>query len=261
MGKLALWGAVAGGAKGYQKELANREKREATAIDEARQARFAKMKMEHDEALAARGEQHDKDMAGLKSDYTIKEIGARGESQQEVDQSRIGATTESQLEVLDARNEHDASEGALDRASREKIAELGRSKPTAAAIEAARRYKPGKTKTTRLNPDTGMEEIYEVPSLFDKESNLTYEQHGTDFYLPGAVPSREEIAARRAAEDQYASMSQQERATWNRNPENIRVASPENIQKLYDNPDRVAEFYDKFKFIPGRLMQVLSARP
>jgi len=224
MGKLALWGAVAGGAKGYQKELANREKREAADLDEARQARFAKMKMEHDEKLAGRSEEHDKNMAGLKSDYTIAEIGARGEVQQAVDQSRIGATTESQLGVQDDRQEFDAEQNKLDRESREKIAKIARS-PNASA--AAKRFQ-AKTLTVTEAQAKGMPIEQDTPAVFDTKAGKWYVQQGSMLLYPG-----------------------------DEEPE--RPAPSQAIDALYKNPGHLSAFYDKYGYAPTDMLEILNA--
>lgn len=256
MGKLAMWGAVAGGAEGYQTELANREKRDAAKIDEARQERFAKMKMAHDESMAGRSERHDQKMAGLTSKYAKEEIGARGEVQQAVDTNRIAAQAEDATALQDDRQAHEVSENSLDRASREAIAALSKSQPSAAAIEAAKRFKSKMMKTTRMNPDTGMEEEVDTPGLFDETSKLHYAQKGSSFYLPGDVPSDEEIAERKANEDQYAALASEGRQAEYDGPA---VATQEKLQLLYSNPDRIADFYDKYKFIPSGIIAALAA--
>ena len=256
MGKLAMWGAVAGGAQGYQKELANREKRDAAKIDEQREARFAKMKMGHDEAMASRSEAHDKNMAGLKNDYTIQEIGARGEAQKEVDASRIGEQGEVSSTLQDDAQAHKTEENVLDRESRERIAALSRTGPSAAAIEAAKRFAPKMMKTTRMNPDTNMEEETDAPGLYDKESGLHYAQKGTDFYLPGDTPSEEDIAMRKMNENKYAALASEGREDEYDGPP---VATQEKVALLYENPDKIADFYDKYKFIPSGIIASLAA--
>ena len=224
MGKLALWGAVAGGAKGYQKELANREKRETADIDEARQARFAKMKMEHDEAMAARGEKHDQDMAGLKSDYTLKEIGARGESQQEIDQARIGATTESQLGVQDDRQEFDEEQNRLDRLSREKIAKLSR---TGAATAASKRFQPKIITVAEASEFPGLKNEVDQPAVYDTQAGKWYIQKGDKLLLPG-----------------------------NDAPET--KAPNKAVDALYKDPSLMPAFQAKYGYIPADVLEILN---
>lgn len=222
MGKLAMWGAVAGGAEGYQTELANREKREAAAIDEQRQERLLKMQQAHSEKMAGRREEHEKALQKTRGEQAVTQIGAQGENQLAV----VDATMGGRGELQDDQQAFLTIENQLDRESREKIAAASRS---AAAIKAAKRFEAKILSVGEAN-EYGIKIETDAPGVYDKESGTWFLQKGDKLVLPESTPP----------EGGYARANQT------------------HVDNLYKNPDRVLEFVSKFGYAPIGVLSLLN---
>ncbi len=228
MGKLALYGAIAGGAEGAQTHLSNIEKTKAADADAARKERLQKLKMAHDERLAGRREKHEMKMEELKQTgrETLESMSGTNKLDVEfIRQEYAGERLGSQLE-------HDASEGALDRASREKIAKIDAAASSRSARNALKRYSMKTLKRGEQHPDyPGLVVETDTPVIEDPVTGSVYIPKADKLYL------------------------------WdqdNPSPEPKANANQRHVDALLKNPAMADQFYNKFGYLPRDFLYVLN---
>lgn len=226
MGSLAMWGAVAGGAEGVSGEITRRQEAEATAeaarIDQAREERMMKLRQAHEEKMAGRREEHEKSLE------TQRQGGREALAEMDYEKALDVETIRNVYagERQGAKIESDESEGALDRSSRERIARIQAAGSSAGARRALSRYE-ARVLTVSEAQEYGLPIEKDTPAVFDKLGAQWYVQEGDKLRFPG----EEEKAIR---------------------------ANPRAVQALYAAPERAAEFYQKYKYLPIDYLGVIN---
>lgn len=233
MGKLALWGAVAGGAEEVKENIKEQQaaaaEAEKASIDHARE-----MAMER---LRQRGQ---KDVVGMQQEGATQRTGMQIEGQRDVQElagsqamERVEAEGGIRTELQDDEQAFQAEQAQLDRESSERIARYTSGVSSAAAKAARERFKPKVLTVTEANeqfPQLQVEQ--DTPAIYDEFSATWYLQQG-DRYIPAGRESGQVARAPQKA-----------------------------IEHLFKNPQLATEFVKPrdqggYGYLPLGFMQVL----
>jgi hypothetical protein len=163
MGTLATWGAIAGGAKGFAEGVEKDQEIKQHKLDQEREERLMQMRMKHDESMATTRFDREKEMQT--AEWGQEEKMTEAERNWKASQETGKQTFEGQ-------------QGALDRASREKIANIeadAREKTSKASSK--NKWTSGTRKIQGVNED-GMPIEKTVQTMTSPTSNITYVQKG-----------------------------------------------------------------------------------
>lgn len=235
MGKLALWGAVSGGAEAAGEHIKEKETREAEAaaadIDHKREMALERLRqrsatertgMQQTGATERTGMQIDaqRDIAGLEQEGAMSRVEREGEIRSDLQSSEQAWMAE---------------ENQLDRESRERIARYTSGVSSAAARAARERFKPKILTVTEANeqyPGLSMEK--DTPAIYDEMAGTWYIQQGDKYVLPDTKPAQ------------------------------IARAPQAAVQHLFENPQLATEFIKPrdqggYGYLPLGFMQALRA--
>lgn len=217
MGSLAKWGAVAGAAKGWNEGSIRQEEQKQKSLDQEREERLATLANDRLVARENTNRAHETNMEGIKTENA----GLLQESKNEFTKSEREAT--SQVAV---------SEGALDRQSREKVAQIGQDGQTARtkADKNSWQYKM-QPAVTKQNPDGTISTEPGGLLITDRVSNISYVQKD------GMFREAESSTPARPAKDRAGAE-----------------------KMLLDNPsfERGRQFAKKFGYLPLEWFHVLE---
>lgn len=158
MGSFANLGALAGAASGWNEGSKAAEAKQQHKLDQEREERLIQMK--NDMLVAREGTQQ-------KHEVSQKELGHAQAVEMQESKDQFSTSEREQ------RQEFDASEGQLDRESREDIA----SETRAASKTRDRKFKTGRTPDVeRQNEDGSWETVPGVPTIVWPINQVTYEQ-------------------------------------------------------------------------------------
>lgn len=226
MGKLAMWGAVAGAGKGLHEVSTERQKAEIRAgeskIDHERNMaieRFRATKAEELESQRQEGAT-DRTNIGAETDITTTEMQVGGA------QTRTETTTDAAADRQNDQQAFQMEESSLDRASAERIASLRASASSASIRAALERFEP-KVLTVQEAAQYGMTNDVDTPAVYDKQEGRWYVQEGNRYILPG-TPA-----------------------------ESIRRAPTEAENHLFSNPGNANSFLSTYSYLPMGFLNVL----
>lgn len=223
MGKLAMWGAVAGGAEGWQQNIERKLASEAAAIDAAREERITKLKHKQTTELESMRQEGatgrtEMEITGRKE---IEDI--RGWNQEQ----GIVLRANYQMQEAGAGREFEAEQRQLDRESRERIAKIQSGARSSGAKKALERFEPRVLSTSEAN-EYGIAIETDTPAIYDKAQGKWYLQQGDRLVLPG-TPS-----------------------------ERIARAPREAVKALLANPGRADIFQNEYGYLPIDYLGVLN---
>jgi hypothetical protein len=183
MGMMALAGAIGGLGAGMEKNVEHNREVEKMDLEEAREMRLRQFEAEQADKRQTAGFKHEEGMQE-KGFGQQKELQKGGFAHEEGMQEKGFGQ---QKELQKGSQEFTGSEGAKDRASREKIAGISAAARAGAASRsaAAKRWESKVVKSTTMD-EKGLPIENEVISMVDKNSGRSYVQDGTKFFLQGS---------------------------------------------------------------------------
>lgn len=153
MGSLALWGAVAGGAKATKERLVREQeaelRQEEKDMDTAREERLLKLRQKYGETQQERGFKHEREMFGVKTEAEkAAEERGYGFKREEAEKERTFKAEQQEKKLA---------------------AEKDLATMKAGSADGGTRYQSVKVKTSSMTPEGGFEEK-EQPIVFDKQT-------------------------------------------------------------------------------------------
>lgn len=232
MGMMALAGAIGGVGAGMEKNVQHNREVEKMDLEEAREMRLRQFENEHADKRQDKGFSHEEGMQekGFGQQRELQKGGfAHEEGMQE---KGFGQQDKTQKSTQDFTG----SEGAKDRASREKIAGIGAAARAGAAKNSAlaKRWESKVVKSTTMD-EKGLPVENEVISMVDKNTGRSYVQDGTKFFLQGAPKTRT-----------IPGTGKEQRATQ----APIKDAARSEVEKLIQNPDQADNFVRLYGYLP-----------
>jgi hypothetical protein len=210
------------------------DRKEMADIDRQRQEALQRLKQKHETAIQE-----------TKGDQSLEQIGATGEAQIEVVKARDKGAMERQEDAqahadvqFDDKMLFDREQKALDRASKEKIAEIGataRSKgSTDPKVKAMMERFVPKILTVAEAQENGLTADKDQPAIYDEMTAAWYIQEGNKYVLPDTDAKQ------------------------------IARAPASAVDFLFDNPQYMTEFIKPkseggYGYLPLGIMSVLKA--
>jgi hypothetical protein len=232
MGMMALAGAIGGVGAGMEKNVEHNRELEKMDLEEARETRLRQFENEHADKRQDKGFSHEESMQdkGFTQQKDLQKGGF------EHDESMQKSTFGQQDKTQKSTQEFTGSEGAKDRASREKVAGISAAARGAAASRsaAAKRWESKVVKSTTLD-EKGLPTENEVISMVDKNTGRAYVQDGTKFFLQGSPKTR---TVPGTGKDKRATQAP------------IKDAARSAVQRLIDNPDQADNFVRMYGYLP-----------
>lgn len=235
MGKLALWGAVSGGAEAAGEHIKEKETREAEAaaadIDHKREMALERLRQRSATERTGMQQTGATERTGMQIDAQ-RDISA---SEQQAAMDRVRAEGDIRRDLQAEEQAFRAEQGLLDRESRERITRITSGTSSAAAKAARERFQSKVLTVAEANeafPQLMVEK--DTPAIYDEFAATWYLQQG-DKYIPAGRESGQIARAPQRA-----------------------------VEHLFKNPQLASEFVKPrdqggYGYLPLGFMQVLRA--